>query len=237
MRGDLARTRRLGAGGSRPQCDARSPGGAGQSRVCGSCAPCSPPSTTPPVSLAHRAGAFERIGWLIEDWDTAVAKLDVVEARMVATLDELAADRPGLLDRRPVRGRCGSDPRRDRRPDPVRQRPRRGQARRPRPTRTDVGHLHRQRTPRRCRPTRTTGRGMARGVGCAAQQPRLRRAVPTPHHPRGQPAQAHPGPDRHRRRDPAAAPRRRRSPAPPGTPTSPATDYAASSTGSLTTAA
>lgn len=39
--------------------------------------------------IAHRAGGFERIGWLIEDYDTAVAKLDVVEARMVATLEEL----------------------------------------------------------------------------------------------------------------------------------------------------
>ena len=40
--------------------------------------------------LAHRAGAFERIAWLIEDWDTARTKLVDVEARMVATLDELA---------------------------------------------------------------------------------------------------------------------------------------------------
>jgi transposase len=43
--------------------------------------------------MEHRAGAFERIGWLIDDWDTAVAKLNVVEARMVATLDAL-----GLTD-------------------------------------------------------------------------------------------------------------------------------------------
>ena len=39
--------------------------------------------------VAHRAGAFERIGWLIEDWDTAAAKLDVVETTMVQTLQEL----------------------------------------------------------------------------------------------------------------------------------------------------
>jgi transposase len=39
--------------------------------------------------LVHRPGAFERIGWLIEDWATAATKLDAVEARMVATLDEL----------------------------------------------------------------------------------------------------------------------------------------------------
>lgn len=39
--------------------------------------------------VVHRPGAFERIGWLIDDWDTAVAKLDLVEAQMVTTLDEL----------------------------------------------------------------------------------------------------------------------------------------------------
>ena len=39
--------------------------------------------------IAHRLGAFERIGWLIEDWDTARAKLADTEARMVAVLDDL----------------------------------------------------------------------------------------------------------------------------------------------------
>jgi transposase len=39
--------------------------------------------------FAHRLGAFERIGWLIEDWDTARAKLADTEARMVAVLDDL----------------------------------------------------------------------------------------------------------------------------------------------------
>ena len=39
--------------------------------------------------IAHRPGAFERIGWVIEDWDTARAKLVDTEARMVAVLDDL----------------------------------------------------------------------------------------------------------------------------------------------------
>lgn len=39
--------------------------------------------------IAHRPGAFERIGWLIEDWDAARAKLADTEARMVAVLDDL----------------------------------------------------------------------------------------------------------------------------------------------------
>ena len=40
--------------------------------------------------IVHRPGVFERIAWLIEDWDTARTKLGDAEARMVATLDELA---------------------------------------------------------------------------------------------------------------------------------------------------
>jgi transposase len=39
--------------------------------------------------IAHRPGAFERIAWVIEDWDTARAKLADTEARMVAVLDDL----------------------------------------------------------------------------------------------------------------------------------------------------
>ena len=39
--------------------------------------------------IAHRRGAFERIGWLIEDWDTARTKLVDTEARMVTVLDAL----------------------------------------------------------------------------------------------------------------------------------------------------
>lgn len=40
--------------------------------------------------LAHRLGAFERIGWLFEDWDSAKEELVHAEQRMVAVLDELA---------------------------------------------------------------------------------------------------------------------------------------------------
>ena len=39
--------------------------------------------------LAHRPAAFERIAWVIDDWDHAKAKLVDAEARMVAVLDEL----------------------------------------------------------------------------------------------------------------------------------------------------
>lgn len=51
--------------------------------------------------IVHRPGAFERIAWIIEDWDTARAKLTDTEARMVAVLDDLqltqlACSIPGL---------------------------------------------------------------------------------------------------------------------------------------------
>lgn len=39
--------------------------------------------------LAHRPAAFERIAWVLADWDHAKASLADTEARMVAVLDEL----------------------------------------------------------------------------------------------------------------------------------------------------
>ena len=39
--------------------------------------------------LAHRPAAFERIAWVIDDWDHAKAKLVDTETRMVAVLDEV----------------------------------------------------------------------------------------------------------------------------------------------------
>ena len=39
--------------------------------------------------LAHRRAAFERITWVLADWDTARAAQADVENRMVTVLDEL----------------------------------------------------------------------------------------------------------------------------------------------------
>src|SRR4051794_28928104 len=47
------------------------------------------------------------------------------------------------------------------------------------------------------------GRGLAHSLGSPTRQPRLRSPLPAPDHPRAQQAQANPGPDRDRRRDPA----------------------------------
>ena len=173
--------------------------------------------------IAHRRGAFERIGWLIEDWDTARAKLADTEARMVAVLDDLRADRAGLLDPGPLPGRGRRDPRRDRRPAPLHQLPRGGQARRPGTPRTDVRHLRRPRPAHRRRPTAPADRGLARGLGCREEQPRLRRPLPAPDHPRDQQAQADPGPDRRSPARSCASSTPSSPPARPGTPTSPPT--------------
>ena len=48
---------------------------------------------------------------------------------------------------------------------------------------------------------------LARGLGRIADQHRLRRPLPIPHHPRVQQAHAHTGPKRHRCRDPATSAR------------------------------
>ncbi|WP_426561933.1 IS110 family transposase [Angustibacter sp. McL0619] len=39
--------------------------------------------------IAHRPAAFERVAWVIDDWDHAKAKLADTQARMVTVLDEL----------------------------------------------------------------------------------------------------------------------------------------------------
>lgn len=156
--------------------------------------------------IAHRPGAFERIGWVIEDWDTARAKLADTEARMDAVLDDLeltdlACSIPGLspVDAAAILGR-------DRRPAPLHQLPCRGQARRTRTTPTHVRHLRRTCPPDRRRPTAPTDRGLARGLGRGEEQPCLCRPLSAPDHARDEQAQAHPGPDSPRRRDPAPTP-------------------------------
>jgi transposase len=45
--------------------------------------------TDPAGVIAHRPGAFERLGWTLSDWDHAKAKLADTESRMVAVLDQL----------------------------------------------------------------------------------------------------------------------------------------------------
>ena len=87
--GDLARTRRLGL--ARLQRLVRA-----EVTRRGKVRPCLRIVRTlygaladPAGVLAHRRGGFERIEWILADWDSARAKLGDIEARMVAVLDEL----------------------------------------------------------------------------------------------------------------------------------------------------
>ncbi len=87
--GDLARTHRLGAvrleTAVRKEITRR-----GWAKPCLRIVRAMFTALTDPAGVnAHRVGAFERIGWLVEDWDTATLKLGEVESRMVATLDAL----------------------------------------------------------------------------------------------------------------------------------------------------
>jgi transposase len=87
--GELARTRRLGAarfeqavrreisrrGGQKPRLRI----------VRGMFSALADPAGV----IAHRAGALERVGWLLEDWSHAHHRLAEAEARMTGVLDEL----------------------------------------------------------------------------------------------------------------------------------------------------
>ena len=110
-------------------------------------------------------------------------------------------DRAGHLDHRNLTGRGRGDPGPDRRPAPVRHRPRAGQTRRPRAPGETVGHLHRPHQIDRTRPARTTARGLARRLGSPTRQPRLCRPIPAPDRPREQQAATPP------RRRPSSPPR------------------------------
>ena len=87
--GDLALTRRRGAARFEAQVR-REVTRRGKSRPCLRIVRRIFTALTDPAGvLAHRAAAFERVAWVLADWDTARANLAEVEARMAAVLDEL----------------------------------------------------------------------------------------------------------------------------------------------------
>jgi hypothetical protein len=63
--------------------------------------------------IAHRPGAFERISWLIEDWDTVRAKLADTETRMVTVLEAWSSQHPDRDVTTPLRPKPASYPSRD----------------------------------------------------------------------------------------------------------------------------
>ena len=177
--GDLARTRRLGP--ARFEHAVRreiTQAGRAETLPADRRATCSAALADPAGVTAHRrrragtgAAAARATG------ATPTTRLADTETRMVAVLDELEPDRAGHLDPRHLRGRRRRDPGPDRRPAPVRHRPRPGQTRRPRAAGETVRHLHRPHQTHRPRPTRPAAGGLARRLGRPTRQPRLRRPL------------------------------------------------------------
>jgi transposase len=133
--------------------------------------------------VAHRRGAFERVQLLLEDWAENQRKLADTEARMTAVLaelelTELVTSISGIsaVGAAAILAETG---------DPSRFQTARamvkhaGLAPREKLSGTFTG-----RTKHRTGPTATTGRGLTSRLGSPADQHRLRRPVPTPHHAR-----------------------------------------------------
>jgi hypothetical protein len=133
--------------------------------------------------IAHRLGALERVPLLMQDWAHNQQRLAETERRMVAVLGDLELTALGHLDLRHFRGRRRGDPGRNRRSHSVLDRTRAGQARRPGAAGA-VRHLHRAHRADRPRTTPTPGRRPASGLGSPTRQPRLRRPLHAPDHPR-----------------------------------------------------
>ena len=124
---------------------------------------------------AQRPGALERAFSVLGDWKTVRGELADVNARMLQALDAMGVLEVAGLDPGSVGAAGRGDPGRNRRPVPVHHRPRDGQARRP----GTMRELQRQ--PRRRgrhlppRPAHAAAGSLARGLGRAAPQRRLRR--------------------------------------------------------------
>ena len=125
---------------------------------------------------------------------TRQRKLADTETRMTAVLDELELTElvtsiTGLsaVGAAAILAETGD-------PTPVRHRPRPGQTRRPGAAGEAVRHLHRPHQAHRPRPTRAAAGRLAGGLGSPTRQPRLRRPLPAPDHPRAQQAHARPRP-------------------------------------------
>jgi transposase len=161
--------------------------------------------------IAHRRGALERVQLLLEDWTETQRRLADAEARMVAVLDEL--ELTGLVTTIAGISAVGAAAILAEAGDPTRFLTARamvkhaGLAPREKLSGTFTGR------------TKLTGQGRPRLRAAAwravwaalqtnADQHRLRRPLPPPHHPRHQPAHPHPGANRHRGRDPATPLRR-----------------------------
>ena len=205
--GDLARTRRLGAARFEQAVRREILSRAGRNRACVSCRGLFTALTDPAGVTAHRPGALERVQLLLADWQHAQQRLADTETRMTGVLDELGLT--ALVTS--ITGLSASAPRRSW-PRPATRRrfataralvKHAGLAPREKLSGTFIGR------------TKLTGQGRP-GLRLAAWRAvwGAQRANPVyaarypPDQPGAQQAHPHPGPDRHRRRDPATSARR-----------------------------
>jgi len=206
--GDLARTRRLGPARFEHAVRRLILSRGGQ-KPCLRIADKMFTALTDPAGVtAHRRGALKRVELLLTDWHDAHRRLADTETRMTAVLDEL--ELTGLVTSIPGISPVGAAAILAQTGDPRRFTTARalvkhaGLAPREKLSGTFVGR------------TKLTGQGrsgaaagrLAGGLGSPTSESGLCRPLPAPHRPRAQQAAPHPGPDRHRRRDPAAPARR-----------------------------
>jgi hypothetical protein len=206
--GDFARTRRLGAARFEHMVRGEITKRGGQKpplrilrRLFASLA-------DPTGVTAHRTGALERVQLLLEDWAHAHQRLADTEARTIGVLEQL--ELTGLATSITALSAIGAAAILAQTGDPttLQHRPRPGQTRRPRAAGEAVRRLRWPHQADRPRTTRAASGRLARGLGSAASQSRLRRPLPAPDQPRTQQAPTNPGADRHRRGDLAAPARR-----------------------------
>ncbi|MCI2239114.1 IS110 family transposase [Kineococcus sp. TRM81007] len=131
--------------------------------------------------IAHRRGALERVGFVLEDWFATRWRRADVEGRMSAVLDELELTQ--LVTSIPGLSAIGAAT-----------------------ILAGTGDLHRFASARAL----VKHAGLAGHLGNAAQRPRPRRPLPEPDHPGAQPLEAHPSPSGPRRGVAAATARRDR---------------------------
>ena len=206
--GDFARTRRLGAARFERAVRREITRRGGQKPCLRIVRGLFAALADPAGVIAHRPGALERVQLLLEDWQLTKTRLADTEQRMTGVLDELGLTALVTSITGLSRGRRGGDPGRDRRPPAVRHRPRAGQARRPGAAGETVRRVHRPDPADRPGTPRAAAGSLARGLGSPARQPRLPGPLPAPDQQGAEQAHAHPGADRHRRRDLAATARR-----------------------------
>ena len=156
--------------------------------------------------IAHRPGVLERVQLLLDGWQHTKTRLADTEQRMTGVLDELGLTSlvtsiTGLsaVGAAAILAETG-DPRRFATARALVKHA--GLAPREKLSGAFTGR------------TKLTGQGRPglrvaawRGLGSTTRQPGLRRPVPVPDQQGAQQAHPNPGPDRHRRRDPAAAAR------------------------------